>query len=125
MSQFCPDHPRKQTQRYPPIKFLQEKAFAQGFAAHSFASVKVGGRRTPRPSDQREDRGERKGTRNPNFISPMATSQQEAKQVSRFVDLYMTEENVGSKALQSVDPRSSRRNSPLTPTHLCPHISYI
>lgn len=37
-SQFCPAHPRKQLQWYPPIKFLQERAFTQGFPAHSFAS---------------------------------------------------------------------------------------
>lgn len=37
-SQFCPAHPRIQLQWYPPIKFLQERAFTQGFPAHSFAS---------------------------------------------------------------------------------------
>lgn len=35
--QFGPDHPRKQLQWYPPIKFLQW-AFTQGFFAHSFTS---------------------------------------------------------------------------------------
>lgn len=50
MSQFCPDHPRKQSQWYPPIKFLQERAFTQGFRAHSFLSVKAGCRRRPSPS---------------------------------------------------------------------------
>lgn len=41
MSQFCPAHPWKQSQWYPPIMFLQEWAFTQGFPIHSFASAKL------------------------------------------------------------------------------------
>lgn len=78
MSQFCPDHPWKQLQWYPPIKFLQELAFTQGFPSHSFASVKVGRRRTHSPSkgtNQRKRQGDRKVPRNLIFEAPVTKNE--------------------------------------------------
>lgn len=73
MTQFRPDHPLKQLQWYPPIKFLQDLAFTQGFSAHSFVSVKAGGRKETqsiRWNKPRRSTGSKKRDRKLSLLKP-------------------------------------------------------